>query len=360
MSCFIQLLSILICICALSCEAKNTKDLIHYQVYNPYPATSVHVITVDPKQVKIIATRAQEAGHGLDSVGNIARHSGAIAAINGGFFRLNSQLSSNAVPAGVLKINNIWHGIAYKPRGAIGWDPETNKILFDIVQTDSQILLQDQSMPINAMNKLVQGNRATLLSDSYSDAVDITNNIGIIILDQRVQAVYDNGKVLIPADGYVYNLNGNLRAQIKNIKPGDAAIVKINIKPQLESSTVKQWNKMPFIVGGGPLLINKGKKITNFSVEQMHADFLNGHHARTAIGILPDKRWVLVVADRSPLEGIGGLSIPQLRDFMYSLGCVAALNLDGGGSSSMYIEDFKYGSITDQPVADALVIIPRD
>lgn len=355
MRCLIQFFSAILVICAFSCGAKETKELLHYKVYSPYPSTIIHVLIVDPNTVNIMAIRAQESGHGLDSVGNIARHCGAIAAVNGGYFRLNKQ-TITAVPAGILKINNMWHGIAYQPRGAIGWRPETNSYLIDILQTDSQMIIQDQAMPINVMNKMVHGDKAALLSDSYHEPIDLVNNIGITILNQRIQAIHKSGQISIPADGYIYSVNGALRTKIKDFKTGDPAIVNITVKPRLDPATKQQWNKMPFIIGGGPVLIHKGNKIKNFSVEQLHHEFINGQHARTAVGILPDKRWVFVVADRSPFEGVVGISIPELCDFMASLGCVAALNLDGGGSSTMYIDDVKYGSITDQPVADAVVI----
>lgn len=356
----IQLLSIALCICAFSCKAKDTKDLIHYQVYNPHKNASIHVITVDPTQVNIVAVRAHDVGQGLMTVGNLARHFAALAAVNGGFFRVDEQLPVNGVPAGVLKINNYWHGISYKPRGAIAWQPQSKTALIDIIETNSKVILNDQSWPINAMNKLVSGNRAALLSDSYTDQINVHDNLNLVILDQHIQAVYDTGTISVPTDGYVYSLSGNFNKKLQTVRPGDAAVIDIKVQPRLDRRNVKQWQKMAFIVGGGPVLIHQGRQQLDFSQEHLDADFIMGQHARTAVGILEDKRWVFVVAERSLLEDINGISIPELRDFMHKLGCVAAVNLDGGGSTSMYIEAKKNGSIMDQPVADAIMILPKD
>ncbi|HSX20762.1 MAG TPA: phosphodiester glycosidase family protein [Gammaproteobacteria bacterium] len=347
-------------VCAFSCSAKDTKDLIHYKVYNPTESSVIHVLTVDPKQVKIVAMRAQDIGESLVTVSNLAQKNEALAAINGGYFRIDPQTTGYGVPAGVLKINNIWHGIAYKTRGAIAWEPSSGKALIDVIQTQSQLLLQNKPWPINAMNKLVPGNQTTLLSDSYKDPIRLVNSVGILILDQRVLGVYDTGTISVPADAYFYKLGASFHAKFKTLHIGDAAIINIQIKPKRDPKAAKQWNKMPFVVGGGPLLIMKGKKNNDFAVEKLDPDFINSRHARTAIGILPDKRWVFVVAERSLLEDINGVSIPELRDFMHSLGCEYAVNLDGGSSSAMYVENHKYGSIMDQPVADAVLILPRD
>jgi len=98
-------------------------------------------------------------------------------------------------------------------------------------------------------------------------------------------------------------------------------------------------------------------------MERMNSDFIYSNYARTAIGVLPDKRVVLVVAEQPSLHTIVGLSIPELRDFMYSLGCIFALNLDGGRSSNMYTTGYccpaEITDITQHQVADALLVIPN-
>ncbi len=210
------------------------------------------------------------------------------------------------------------------------------------------------------MNKLVQGNRAALLSDSYVDEIHINNSLNLVILDQHVRNIYKTGTITVPADGYIYSLNGTYAKQLQSVKPGAVAIIDIKIKPQLDRNTAKLWQKMPFIVGGGPIMIQHGRKQLNFSKEQLDQEFLSGPHARTAIGIMPDKRWVFVVVEGSLLDDTSGVSVPQLRDFMFKLGCVEAINLDGGGSSSMYIDQQKEGALMDRPVADAILILPRD
>jgi len=339
---------------AVSGEAKTANSAVQYKKYTPNELTLIHVLTINPKTTKITATRAHDIGQSIATVGTIAQQYKALAAINGGFFRLNEQSTSNWVPAGVLKINKQWHGIAYRSRGAIGWDPTTGKVLFDILQTKSNVKIKQRDMPVNAMNKIVFGNRIALLSDSYTDAINLVDHTAIIISDHRVQAIYNTGEVTVPTDTYM--LLGNLNT----IALGDSAVVSINVQPQLESATYKAWNNMPFIVSGGPLLIHKKNKITNFKKEQLHPSFINDRYARTGVGLLADGSWVFVVAERSLLQETQGLSIYEFQDFMYSIGCVEAVNLDGGGSSAMYLQGDPYLTANDRPVVDVLMVLAKN
>ena len=57
-------------------------------------------------------------------------------------------------------------------------------------------------------------------------------------------------------------------------------------------------------------------------------------HPRTAIGATEDGKLVIVVCDGRNKRGSAGMTLPELADKMISLGCVEAINLDGGGSST--------------------------
>ncbi|HLP36571.1 phosphodiester glycosidase family protein [Lacibacter sp.] len=99
----------------------------------------------------------------------------------------------------------------------------------------------------------------------------------------------------------------------------------------------RKW-KMQTAIGGGPVLIQKEEiQITN-NEERMFMDkAINDKHPRTAMGYTADgKLIILVVQGRMP--GIAeGASLTQLAKLLLDLGCVEALNLDGGGSSCMLV-----------------------
>lgn len=98
----------------------------------------------------------------------------------------------------------------------------------------------------------------------------------------------------------------------------------------------KKW-KVQTAVAGGPVLVHEGKlRVTNVE-ERKFASGLLDLHPRTAIGYREDGSIIiLVVAGRMP--GIAeGINLKELGELFIELGCVEALNLDGGGSSCMLI-----------------------
>lgn len=106
----------------------------------------------------------------------------------------------------------------------------------------------------------------------------------------------------------------------------------------LQKNSFKQW-KMYTAIGGGPMLVQDGKvKIYNDEEKQFDGkQGLIDKHPRTAMGYTADGYLIiLVIEGRNP--GIAeGASLEQEAKMLVNLGCVEALNLDGGGSSCMLV-----------------------
>ena len=82
----------------------------------------------------------------------------------------------------------------------------------------------------------------------------------------------------------------------------------------------------------GPALVKDGELL---KTSKEYGYDPNGLTARTAFGQLDRLSYVMVIAEgvQKPERGV---THQQLANFMYSLGCRDAFNLDGGGSSAMY------------------------
>jgi Phosphodiester glycosidase len=107
----------------------------------------------------------------------------------------------------------------------------------------------------------------------------------------------------------------------------------------------KKWRKAHFknwgvqtAIGGGPVLLQNGEiKITNNEELLFVGKGKFDKHPRTAMGYTPDgKLIILVVQGRFPARAEGA-DLLQLATILKNLGCVEALNLDGGGSSCMLV-----------------------
>lgn len=105
------------------------------------------------------------------------------------------------------------------------------------------------------------------------------------------------------------------------------------------------------VLSFGPGLIIDGSVSVTSSDEVGQAMASN---PRTALGYISGNHYVMVVADGRTSES-AGLTLLQLADFMESLGCTQAYNLDGGGSSTMYHD----GAVINKPTTNGSSIRER-
>ncbi len=98
-----------------------------------------------------------------------------------------------------------------------------------------------------------------------------------------------------------------------------------------------RW-KVKTAIGGGPVLVQGGKQvITNDEERMFMGKARHDRHPRTAMGYTADGD-LIVLAVEGRNKGIAeGASLVHLANILVDLGCIEALNLDGGGSSCMLI-----------------------
>ncbi|MBL7740382.1 MAG: phosphodiester glycosidase family protein [Chitinophagaceae bacterium] len=121
-----------------------------------------------------------------------------------------------------------------------------------------------------------------------------------------------------------------------------------------------KW-KMQTAVGGGPVLLQNGEiRITNNEELKFAGKAINDKHPRTAMGYTKGgKLIILVIEGRRP--GIAeGATLTQEAKMLKDIGCIEALNLDGGGSSCMLIngkETIKPSDKEGQRAVPAVFIV---
>jgi hypothetical protein len=113
----------------------------------------------------------------------------------------------------------------------------------------------------------------------------------------------------------------------------------------LQQGKFKKW-KMETAVGGGPVLLQQGNiLITNNEERKFAGTAIKDKHPRTAMGYAADGRLILLVVEGRNPGKAEGATLTQLAEMFRQLGCVEALNLDGGGSSCLFVN----GKNTIQP-----------
>jgi exopolysaccharide biosynthesis protein len=139
------------------------------------------------------------------------------------------------------------------------------------------------------------------------------------------------------------------------------SLLRINIK-----KVKRGWPKwkMQTAVGGGPVLLQDGEiKISNNEEMKFGGKAIDDKHPRTAMGYTKNNKLiVLVIQGRFP--GIAeGATLTQQAQIFKDIGCVEALNLDGGGSSCMLVngkETIKVSDALGQRPVPAVLIISRE
>lgn len=104
-----------------------------------------------------------------------------------------------------------------------------------------------------------------------------------------------------------------------------------------EKNKFSKW-KMKTAVGGGPVLVQNGTiKITNNEELKFAGKAIDDKHPRTCMGYTKEGKLIIMVI-QGRFQGIAeGATLTQEAKMLVDLGCVEALNLDGGGSSCMLV-----------------------
>ena len=113
----------------------------------------------------------------------------------------------------------------------------------------------------------------------------------------------------------------------------------IRIAPRAELGDVSAGDLVqagPMLVAGGRVAFDRAEDHEGFSAAsgQFDSDITDGRHPRSAIGV-SERDLYLVTCDGRRSGVDAGLTLDELAAFMLALGCVDAMNLDGGGSTTL-------------------------
>jgi len=135
---------------------------------------------------------------------------------------------------------------------------------------------------------------------------------------------------------YQRNIPHGIKWAIADWAKTGAVIIKKNGQLKIEASKASSFYEQSrletSVLITGPFLIANGKKI-----ELIGARFVKDPHPRTCICETADSHLLLTIDGRQPQAK--GMSLLELQDFLLAQKCHTAINLDGGGSTTMWIKD---------------------
>jgi exopolysaccharide biosynthesis protein len=370
----LTLLFLIFTIFSLQAQVVQVCEGVTYEFCKTDKPQAIHIIRANPKKVRITALHALDDGLGREPLSSMAKRTGAVAAINGGFFKYNG--SYDGLNTSTLKINGDWLSMAKLQRGAIGWKKDFSKALFDRLTLSCKVNIQGKDFPISDFNRERSHNTSVLYNYPFHrSSLTAPNGTEIVMSRDRVLEIRKNkGNSKIPEGGFVYSVGKDAKIKLDNIQPGAPCTIQFYAVPQLAQSQEEKdaWQEVDFIVGGTPLLIKDGQLIPDIECEQTRKSFLKNSLPRTAIGTCKDGTVVMIVVDgRDPLLSVG-MSIPELQLYMKELGCTNALNLDGGGSATMTVfsqvvnypcnshHEEELNDRSQRPISDGILILPQE
>ncbi len=311
-----------------------------------------------------------ELGHGVvfdasldkgrEQVSKIVSRSGGIAGINADFF----QVPYTGDPLGLMLRPSDLISVPLVARSVLAWSGD--KAQFGVAEWKGDVVLgSDSPVTLDGINELASNDHVILNTETSGIAMGKSPDIAWVVkLDsgdwtpegsrtgEVVEVVRDLASRKVAPGFAVVIANGKRASSLNGATVGSH--VRIS-----NHTTGFDWSGVKYAVGGGPTLIHKGLLSVDWKEQRFKDTFALQRHPRSAVGITTDGDLCLVAVDgRAP--GVSeGATLDELAHIMQHLGCVEAMNMDGGGSTCLNIEGLNVNRPSDgkeRPIANAIVL----
>ncbi len=345
-------------------QAAFAREIVPGVHYTSFPksfggrkSVKVHVLRVDlnNKRIEVRPGLAKETVGRFETTSRIASNNGAIAGINGGFF----DRSYPYLPVGLLVLDGNIIMKSSLNRSAFGIC-ENRDVRFGIPKFVGYVINQstNEKIQVWGINRPRKDDEVIIYTAEYGWTTG-TNNTGVeIIIEDNIVIGISEGNSPIPRNGYVISFHGWTKNYANALPPGAPILADFKL--------ADGWDKFDHVVTGGPRLLDGGNIVLSRSIEKENigGDLLS-RNARTAIGKNDrNELFMVVVEGKKPRRHRRrtGASYLELAQMMKDMGVKDAIGLDGGGSTTMYVN----GSVVNNPqdgwqqrVSNAIVVISR-
>lgn len=348
----------------------------HYLLRNSTNGpVAVHVVRLDrqhPWRLDTVLARQREDGLAtLRELIQDAQPTPPLAAINGDFYARSGFAPGD--PRGLMIKNGEL--LSAPSGGAVFWVDKKGRWHLDKVASRFTLAWSPTQAEPLGLNEALRGSRPVLYTAAYGrHTPQLRGRLGReIILEHletrsplplrpgvtfraRIQSVTDAGGTPLGWNTLVLAVSTNWLAENFLPLPGMTVRLSLQMEPDLSDAVIA--------LGGGPIMIQGGRQQVH-GEKAPHPKLPNtikhiwDRHPRSALGWNRQSLYLVAVDGRMP-GWSDGLKIPELAAFMREeLGCSEALNLDGGGSTTLWFDGEIRNSPADgeeRPVANALLI----
>ena len=258
---------------------------------------------------------------------------GARAAVNACYFDTDGWVIGNC------KWNGSFFGVDDTPRSAFIVDKEGKaSIQKDLSYLGTVSLPDGRTLTIKGLNRQRITDDLVLFNRNYAGSTR-TNEHGreVRVSKGRATEVSAKGNMRLDRESLVLSGHGANADALARVRRGDRVAIAQTLGSRLA-------DEARLVVGGGPLLVEKGVVNVRSREESIAPDIAYGRAPRTGVGVKADGTVLLMVVDgRSQYSA--GMSLKEFATYLKRFGAVSAVNLDGGGSSEMVLD----GKIMNRP-----------
>ncbi len=293
----------------------------------------VHVLRIEPfsDSIRVLPVLANEGIAQKEVLSSMAKRYNAVAAINGAYF------TSRGDPIGTLIINRRLISSPLYRRSVFGvTDDDT--LIFGNPDFSGTLKADSVSLKIDSVNQPRKVNQLVIYTPEYSrSTLTADEGLELVLVKGKIVGIHKND-ALIPPDGVVISAGGEKAAMLAQLNLGQSV--------ELDYSIDKPWNSIRHAVCGGPRLLENGKTSINGKEEKFDSSIVNGRHPRTAVALTFDGDLLFIVVDGRSKRS-AGMKLDELASYLRTIGARHAINLDGGGSSSMIVKGRTVNSPSD-------------
>ncbi len=253
----------------------------------------------------------------------------ASAAINAGFFNRNNQL-----PLGAIRRDGRWWSGPILNRGAIAWNDRGQFKFGRLSLQETLITSAGGRLPILFLNSgYVEPGIARYTPEwgpTYTPLAD--NEVLVVVQNDQVTGQIPGGvagkaSFPIPSDGYLLTLRSN---------GTDPSSLAVGTQVRIEQVTAPaDFGSYPYILGGGPLLLQNRQIVLDAKAEQFKDAFIQQSASRSVIGT--SATGTLIIATIHNRVGGRGPNLTETAQLMQQMEAIDALNFDGGSSTGLYL-----------------------
>jgi hypothetical protein len=305
----------------------------------------------------------QQLGMGLvsDQLKSVPSDAGRVlAAINGDFYNFENKDYAGD-PKGLQIVRGEVVSAPDEGRTCFWIDATGNPRITNVQSRFTVTLPDGRSVPIGLNEERMDG-AMVLFTKTFGSSTHTSGGTEIIIKRGtgtnwlplaigktylgEVQEIRTGGNSPLTNDTVVLSVHPKVAGQVTGLKRGDVVRISTATSPDLEGSHTA--------IGGWPALIHDQK------INPRLGGVLRRRDPRTALG-WNKKHFFLMVVDGRQKNSVG-MTFTELATYMLSKGCDEAINLDGGGSATLWV----YGHVMNSPsegherqAANALVVVRK-